>query len=351
MNKRFDTLVVIGRFQPVHNAHAEMIRRAMELSKQVVIIVGSAKQPRTYKNPFTSDERTSMLINVVADIKFEQHGMTDPGCKLKIEPNIDTIYNNQAWAIRIQEAVAKHTMPGDKIGLIGHDKDDTTWYLKMFPQWERVEIPLIEPLNATNVRDLYFREDVNMNFITGVVPASVADFLVRFKHTPDYEQIIRERKFVEMYKKQFAGLAYPPIFVTSDAVVIQSGHVLMIMRRSEPGKGLWALPGGFVNAATDRSVKGAMLRELREETGIKVPKPVLDGSIQDNKVFDAIDRSARGRTITHAFKIVLPDGPLPKVKGMDDAEKAQWIPIAEVKSENCFEDHFEIIQWALGASK
>jgi bifunctional NMN adenylyltransferase/nudix hydrolase len=343
MSKKFDTLVVIGRFQPVHNAHAEMIRRAAALAKQVVIIVGSAKQPRTYKNPFSSREREAMLIATVKDINID--------AVVKIEENIDTIYNNQAWAIRIQEAVAKHTMPGDKIGLIGHDKDDTTWYLKMFPQWERVEIPLIEPLNATNVRDLYFRDDVNMNFITGVVPKSVAEFLVRFKHSPDYEQIIRERKFVEMYKKQFAGLAYPPIFVTSDAVVIQSGHVLMIKRRSEPGKGLWALPGGFVNANQDRSVKAAMLRELREETGIKVPRPVLDGSIQDNKVFDGIDRSARGRTITHAFKIVLPDGPLPKVKGLDDAEKAQWIPIAEVSSESCFEDHYEIIQWALGASK
>ena len=92
-----------------------------------------------------------------------------------------------------------------------------------------------------------------------------------------------------------------------------------------------------------------MIRELREETGIKVPAPVLVGNIKDTKVFDAIDRSARGRTITHAFKIVLPDGPLPKVKGMDDAEKAQWIPIAEVKSDMTFDDHFDIIQWAIGA--
>jgi bifunctional NMN adenylyltransferase/nudix hydrolase len=343
MSKKFDTLVVIGRFQPVHNAHAEMIRRAAALAKQVVIIVGSARQPRTYKNPFTGTERGAMLMEVVKELDID--------VSVKVEENIDTIYNNQAWAIRIQEAVAKHTATGDKIGLIGHDKDDTTWYLKMFPQWERVEIPLIEPLNATNVRDLYFREDVNMNFITGVVPAPIARFLAAFKQFPAYDQIVRERQFIEIYKKQFAGLAYPPIFVTADAVVIQSGHVLMIKRRSEPGKGLWALPGGFVNANQDRSVKSAMLRELREETGIKVPRPVLDGSIQDNKVFDGIDRSARGRTITHAFKIVLPDGPLPKVKGLDDAEKAQWIPIAEVSSEFCFEDHYEIIQWALGATK
>jgi len=132
-------------------------------------------------------------------------------------------------------------------------------------------------------------------------------------------------------------------------VVIQSGHVLMIKRRSEPGKGLWALPGGFVNANTDKSVEDAAIRELREETGIKVPAPVLRGSIVRSRVFDAVDRSARGRTITHAFHIQLPDGELPKVKGSDDAEKARWVPIAEVRSDQCFEDHYEILQHFVGA--
>jgi bifunctional NMN adenylyltransferase/nudix hydrolase len=76
---------------------------------------------------------------------------------------------------------------------------------------------------------------------------------------------------------------------------------------------------------------------------------VLKGSIVRSRVFDAIGRSARGRTITHAFQIVLPDGELPKVKGMDDAEKARWVPIAEVKSQDCFEDHYEILQHFVGA--
>jgi bifunctional NMN adenylyltransferase/nudix hydrolase len=42
-------------------------------------------------------------------------------------------------------------------------------------------------------------------------------------------------------------------------------------------------------------------------------------------------------------------GDIPKVKGSDDAEKARWVPIAEVRSEECFEDHYEIIQNFLGA--
>jgi bifunctional NMN adenylyltransferase/nudix hydrolase len=344
MSKQYDTLVLIGRFQPFHNAHLEIVKRATALTNHLVIITGSANQPRTYKNPFTSREREHMIRDATRNLSLS----------VTIAANIDTIYNDQAWAVRVQkivsDAVYNAKGPGDyKIGIIGHKKDESSFYLDMFPQWGFVEVEQIEPLGATNIRDLYFKRDANMNFIKAVVPSSTFEFLQSFRTTPEYEQVIREREFIAAYKQQYASLPYPPIFVTSDAVVIQSGHVLMIKRRSEPGKGLWALPGGFVNANTDKSVLDACIRELREETGIKVPVPVLKGSIQDNRVFDAIERSARGRTITHAFKIVLPDGELPKVKGNDDAEKAKWVPIAEVRSDQCFEDHYEILQNFVGA--
>jgi bifunctional NMN adenylyltransferase/nudix hydrolase len=339
MSKKYDTLVLIGRFQPLHSAHLEIIKRATALTDQLVIICGSAKQPRTYKNPFTFDERARMIRAATAGLSM----------RVYVEPNIDTIYNDQAWAVRVQGIVSKYRTLSGQVGIIGHKKDDSSFYLDMFPQWGYEDVELIEFLSAVNIRDLLFKRDVNMKFIKGVVPETTFDFLEQFRTTPEYEQIIREREFVEKYKQQYASLPYPPIFSTADAVVIQSGHVLMIKRRAEPGKGLWALPGGYVNANTDKSVEAAMLRELREETQIKVPLPVLKGSIVRSKVFDAIDRSPRGRIITHAFYIQLPDGELPKVKGSDDAEKARWVPIAEVRSEDCFEDHWEILQHFVGA--
>lgn len=340
--KKYHTLVLIGRFQPVTVAHAEIIRRAMEMAKQLVIIIGSANQPRTYKNPWTSKEREMMLSNVVRDLP-------DAQCMVRLEHNIDTIYNDQAWVTRVQKIVAKYTLNEDHIGIIGHKKDESSFYLDSFPQWVFEEIELLQPLNATNVRDLYFRLDANMNFIHGVLPPSVSRMLEGWWDTPEYNQVVAERLFVEQYKKQYSSLPYAPVFVTVDAVVVSSGHVLMVKRKAEPGRGLWALPGGFLNAATDRSIKDAMIRELREETGIKVPGPVLMGNIREVQVFDAIDRSARGRTITHAFYIVLSDGHLPKVKGMDDAEKAEWVPLAELNSSLCFEDHAEIINTFIGA--
>ena len=339
MSKPYGTIMLIGRFQPLHNAHLEIIKRCTALTDQLVIVAGSANQPRTYKNPFTFEERKRMILDATRGLNLNVY----------VEPNIDTIYNDQAWAVRVQGIHSKYRCLGTRDAIIGHKKDDSSFYLDMFPQWEYINVEEIEPLSAVNIRDLYFKWDFNSNFIKNVVPETTYDFLMNFRRTEEFAQIVREREFVANYKKQYASLLYPPIFSTADAVVIQSGHVLMIRRRAEPGKGLWALPGGYVNANTDRSVEDAAIRELREETGIKVPAPVLRGNIKRSKVFDAIDRSPRGRIITHAFHIELPDGELPKVKGSDDADKARWVPIAEVKSEETFEDHFEIISHFLGS--
>jgi bifunctional NMN adenylyltransferase/nudix hydrolase len=110
------------------------------------------------------------------------------------------------------------------------------------------------------------------------------------------------------------------------------------------------LPGGFVDQ--DERIRDAAIRELREETRLKVPAPVLAGSIRSSRVFDHPHRSLRGRTVTHAFLFELaPTGEgLPKVKGSDDADKAKWVPLFEFSrmEDQLFEDHFYIVNWFLG---
>lgn len=345
MYKKYDTLVFIGRFQPFHNAHLEIIEYAMEISKKVIVIVGSSNQPRTFKNPFSFKERKNLIFQ---SILFPSESYKQMESEILIEPIVDTMYNENSWVTRVQNIVNQNSDSDSKIGIIGHKKDETSYYLDMFPQWDFVEVGLVEELSASQIRELYFKENFNANFIGGVVPQTVLDYLLKFSKTEQYTQIIKEVKFIEKYKSQYASFPYPPTFVTVDAVVVQSGHVLMIRRRAEPGKGLLAIPGGFLDALTDKSIKDAMIRELREETGLKVPDPVLCGNITNSRVFDAIDRSTRGRTITHAFYINLPDGNLPKVKNGSDAASAQWIPISQVDSSECYEDHYEIINYFTG---
>jgi bifunctional NMN adenylyltransferase/nudix hydrolase len=340
MQKQYDYAVFIGRFQPFHIGHKQVFETALSIATKLIVIIGSANSSRTPKNPWTASERAAMIISQ------DFGGNLD---RIKIA-KVNDQSSDQKWTTAVQEAVSE-AMLGEfwldrpKIAIIGYDKDESSYYLKMFPQWSPVEHELNEDVNATDLRELYF-EGKNLKFLQALVPEPVYAKLELFKSTPEFTILSEDYEYIKKYHKSWLPAPYPPTFVTTDAVVVQSGHVLLIKRRSSPGKGLLALPGGFINQ--NERLEDAMLRELREETKIKVPIPVLRGNIKGMKVFDDPNRSLRGRTISHAFFIELPPGPLPKVKGDDDAEKAMWVPLGSLQGENMFEDHWFIVEHFVG---
>lgn len=367
-------MVYIGRFQPPHLAHIKIINKAAFLAERVIILVGSANQPRTIENPWTWQERKEMILASLD---------TSVDTNMNIVPVRDIVYNNPAWLEQVQEIVMEHSTGGERIGIIGYTKDETSFYLKSFPQWKTVEVEIIDDLHATDVRREMF-ENENFNEEIGrKLPKGIHDYIKSFMLRPEYEKLVEEYQFQEYHdrmwdmdkmldyfleeelsayngyecdakqlveeivsmlrRKKYRVAPYKPYFNTVDCVVVQSGHVLLVRRRAAPGKGLYAMPGGYLNHK-EWSIDGA-LRELREETKIKVPLPVLKGSIKDMHVFEHPKRSLRGRIITHTYIIELPDGDLPKVKGSDDADKAKWIPLSVFKQmeDQMFEDHYHII--------
>lgn len=337
MKKQYDYAVFIGRFAPFHNGHQEVIKEGLKQAKRVIVLVGSSFSPRNYRNPFTFDERSEMIRT-----SFYQEDQE----RINISPIEDCTYNDGRWVENIQIAVNNITQYDEemdpKIALIGHSKDNSSFYLKLFPQWESISVNNVDDISSTDIRKHYFS---NMPFyLIDWCTSGTQFFLKEFKNTEDYKNICEEYKFVEEYKKSWKSAPYEPIFVTVDACVIQSGHILLIQRKARPGKGLWALPGGFLNPL--EKIEDAVIRELREETKIKVPVPVLKGSIVSSKVFDDPYRSSRGRTITHGFLFNLrPDISLPQVKGSDDATKAKWFPLSEVYRSMMFEDHMDILNY------
>ncbi|WP_176323870.1 bifunctional nicotinamide-nucleotide adenylyltransferase/Nudix hydroxylase [Burkholderia vietnamiensis] len=339
-NRRFDALVFIGRFQPPHRGHLNLLKSALSRAERVCVLIGSTDKPRTVKDPFSFDERRQMLASLLDASERE---------RVTIAAVQDSTYNDGDWVRWVQDAVASAL--GDvaqrKVGIIGHEKDPTSYYLRMFPQWEFVDADASEDISATDIRDHYFAERTN-SFVQWAVPEPVFGWLERFRTQPEFAQLKAEAEFIAAYRKAWSAAPYPVTFVTVDAVVVHSGHILLVRRRSEPGRGLWALPGGFVNQ--DERLDAACIRELREETGLKLPEPVLRGSIKDRQVFDHPTRSLRGRTITHACLFNFPTGELPGVKGSDDADKARWVPLNEFAQMRnvMFEDHFDIAYHFLG---
>jgi bifunctional NMN adenylyltransferase/nudix hydrolase len=338
---RYDLAVFIGRFEPFHLGHLSILQHALAQSERVVVLVGSVEAPRTAKNPWTFSERVVMIHAALgADAR-----------RVTVLPLRDHLYNDNAWLAEAQAQVAGVVGEARRIGLFGSGKDASRCYLKAFPQWELNEGATEPVLSATEFRRHLFSEDPDaLRLIEANVPAPVFEIIDAFRRTDAFKQALDEFLHIETYRAAWSAAPYPPIFVTVDAVVAHSGHVLLVKRKAQPGKGLWALPGGFVEPS--ETLRDACLRELREETRLKIPPPVLRGNLRGEKVFDHPDRSLRGRTITHAFYFDFPSGALPAVRGDDDAARAAWITVSEVQTmrECLFEDHFFILEHFLGAA-
>lgn len=333
--------VFIARLQPPHRAHIQCLERALEKAEQVVIVLGSDRTARNLRNPWTAHDREQMVRRC-----FDY----ETGQRLHFVAVRDQPYNDTHWMADVHQKVRVITGDAD-VALVGHVKDRTSFYLDFFPQWTFLDLGLMHDLNATDIREQFFEEgkvpprswkDRNWRH---AVHDGVRDFMDEFRASDAFDALLDQWRYVTEYKKRWAGAPFPPTFVTTDAVVVKSGHVLLIRRGGNPGMGLLALPGGFVDQ--DRTLEDCMLRELKEETRIRIDIRDLRQHIRGSQVFAHPERSMRGRTITHAFHIKLPDGGvLPDVRADSDAKGAFWMPLGDLHlhEHEFFEDHLDIVE-------
>ncbi|MFJ1993112.1 NUDIX domain-containing protein [Streptomyces asiaticus] len=123
------------------------------------------------------------------------------------------------------------------------------------------------------------------------------------------------------------------ISYTADVVCIRGADVLMVVRGDAPYEGHLALPGGYVDRG--ETSRAAAARELLEETGVVVDPAelALVG------VYDRPDRDPRGRVVTAAYVVTVPDDTA--ARAGDDAAAVRWVPLA-TPGDLAF-DHNEIV--------
>jgi len=351
--RQFDQAVVIGRFQICHKGHEHLIEEALKVADKVLILVGSSFRSRTLDNPFNLAERTRMLRLVTEENRS----------RIEIKGISDHINNNQ-WIMEVQETIDSCIYSGyinnPKVCFVGHEKDTSTKkYLNEFPQYDLVRIESQGPIDASTLRSLYFnseefgfQDSMNSKLFNAVVSEKILKFLIHWQESEAFQYIRDESRFIKKYKEMWSFTQYEPTFVTTDAVVIESGHILLTRRGNHPGKDQWALPGGFLG---EESLLDSCVRELHEETRLKVPKKVLKGSVVKSNVYDGVKRDPRGRFITHVYMFELVPCPDPKfkftpIKAGDDAKHAEWIPLSKLNElkEDFFLDHLDIIKDMIG---
>lgn len=354
--------VLIGRFQIIHAGHLEIMFDALEHDMyhkdpaQLIILIGSAYKAPDFKNPFSFEERRELILNAFYEY-CNDHDIEQPWLlanRIKFEPIIDHPYSDEKWLAQIHSVINKYN---DKdITLIGAKSDESSYYLDLFPQWksEVFEGQLNCGFHATDIRSALYENKLgiwlneNEKDDEKIIMNSTYFWLINYwLVSKQGKNIIKEYEAIKKYKEAAKAYPYPPIYSTVDGVCLYKGHILMIKRKSYPGKDLWALPGGFINQ--DETLQQAVIREVLEETNLNIDKTL----IKAKEIFDAPNRSLRGRTITTGFLFQLPDyWDIKNIKAADDAADWAWIPLGKITSREMrsqiFEDHVDIITTLIG---
>ena len=339
-----DIAVYIGRFQPFHNGHLALLRHALDAAPMVVVVIGSAHQARTPKNPFTWQERVEMIRLALTEAERN---------RVRFLPVRDH-YDEARWVAAVKsgvQAAADQAGLGTRpaVALIGHFKDATSAYLQQFSGWSLRSVERASPVDAVHIRNAWLGcagSDLNagLRALASVAPATTLDFMQAWSSLPFYPALVAEWQMLQKYRQAWASAPYAPVFVTVDTVVRCADHVLLIQRGQPPGVGLYAVPGGFIEAR--ETAYQSALRELREETRLSLLESTMKDCLKSSAVFDHPDRSQRGRTITHAFYFDLGNRALPEVAADDDAQAAAWVPVADILGleDRFHDDHFHMLE-------
>jgi bifunctional NMN adenylyltransferase/nudix hydrolase len=257
------------------------------------------------------------------------------------------VFDEQRWLRQVQAAMAQLTgSERTRVVLVGHRKDPTSEYLGDFPGWPLHDIGRMGEIHGKALRAALFSGDsleASLAAIAGQVPASTVEFIRAWAQLPFLAKLRGEWAELAQEHDKWACAPYPPVFVTVDAVVRIADQVLLIRRGRAPGKGLLAMPGGFIDQR--ETAYQSALRELQEETGFALLPVDMEHALKSMRVFDHPDRSQRGRVITHAFYFDLGDRMLPEIAGGDDAAEANWVDIAQLPSleDQFHDDHFHVL--------
>jgi len=344
--------VFIGRFQPPTKAHEAILRQIHMENDHAAVLVGSNNRARSIRNPFTAEERRTMLMEV----------LPKTGASSTVSGISDYTYNINDWVKNIQAKIGgiAAEIPGKnnniKITLYGFFKDNSSYYLNHFPQWELRTLDEQENgLSSTDVRKILYempymtKENIQKSVteLAKILNPKILERVMSFTEEECFKRIADENRFIIDYKSKWASAPYPPTFDIVNAIVIRNEHILLIKRGKAPGRDLLAIPGGFLSQT--EFIRNGTVRKLKDETGIEISDEILNKAFVKVKTYDDPYRDHRGRFIAHVHFYNLDafsDSIQPGLSGVCTAAgETLWMPLAEFYNKACefYSDHWMII--------
>lgn len=330
--------VLIGRFSGLHRVHMEHIERAAYENDMVVIILGSPNRCKSIKNPWSFEERKELIHLNINSSKTIAHR------NVSILP-VNDHPDDEVWRKNVHYNVDRYAQDGSIVTLYGSNKDASSYYTQIFPEWKQRLVLSTPNVDAATIRECFFDAYQTIGKISSseLISEVTKYWLAGRQFDRDLQN---EWKYFRDEQKKFANYPYPETlnFCCADAVLCWNGYVLMIKRKFVPGKDCWALTGGFKNRG--ETFFQAAVRELYEEASPEISMDVLMKAYLGSKLFDSPFRSVGIPRITEAHYFDVTDyfDEPPKCFAGDDAAEYMWVNIADLTHlRNIHDDHAGIV--------
>ena len=372
--------VYIGRFQPFHKGHKAIVDLTVKMMKPgdtFTIIIGSADQQETERNPLSASQRKEML-----SIELEGYPVT-------ISTINDSPYNYDLWIEHLcakmlgfksathddflekQEDLIKGFSNICIVGMENVDEyiDHTTRYYTYAPAEHFdlginshvfSELDTQTSIHGSSIRAFIRADDgrCSKRFYSDIKDF-VSEKVLAYLKTVDFPLIAYNAYVNGINYAASTGCKYNSCFMTVDNIVFDKflGQVLLIKRKDN---GKLAIPGGF--AEPYMNMKDNALRELEEETSITA-KMLKDAFVKIDELEPTlIDAPYRDPRSSHKCNFVSAvyvwqskvdalKNFIPYIKAGDDAVDIVWLSKEECEDLPAWRfhaDHKKIICKLLG---
>lgn len=149
---------------------------------------------------------------------------------------------------------------------------------------------------------------------------------------------MNEKDFLNNYNIHDFDVPLCTVDMTIFSLIEGDLNILLVHRDEHPGKGKWALPGGFVGLNQDSSIEAAAHRKLKEKTGFS------SAYLEQVETIGSPNRDPRGWSLTVLYYALVD---ISRVKLSHSERQAQWWPLSKVKKERLAFDHNELINIAM----
>ncbi len=288
----------IGRFQPLHLGHIDALNQAKQhWVTEFLMGIGSANKEHTAENPFTYEERKTMVTKVLKalHIKFSIYAVPDMDSDedrknfiIENLPKFDMVISGNPWTSDIFKKTKY------KICILKIRKD----------------------IKSTTIRHmLHIGDNIGLGQF---VPHQISTYL---------EHIKASKRLAEYYTHE--GI-WPSVAV--DGIIFTKDKKIVVIKRKNPPLG-YALPGGFVDYG--ETTEQALIREMKEEIWVQVKIRKLAGVMSDPK------RDPRAHIISIVYIADIISG---KVKAGDDAKSVKIMKLEDAKKLKMVANHDKFLQ-------